>query len=959
MAEDDGDPPPRATYRLQFREEFGFDDAAALAPYLARLGISHLYASPYLAARPGSPHGYDIVDHERLNPELGGEAAFARMVAALRDNGLQQILDFVPNHMGVGGADNPLWLDVLEWGPDSACAGWFDIDWEPDRRYLHDKLLVPFLADQYGLELERGALRLRFDAAAGAFAVWAYDTHKLPICPLFYPDILGEEDPVLERLGDSFAELPAWRPRIERRAAQLKAGLADAAGTQPAVAAAIAAAIVRINGRDGEFATWQRLDVLIGRQYWRLAHFRVAADDINYRRFFNINELAGLRMELPEVFEHAHRLVFRLIGDGSLAGLRIDHIDGLLDPAGYLHRLREAAPRRDFYLVVEKILAPHESLREDWPVAGTTGYDFAGLVLGLLVDPAGEAPLSDAYERFAGPAAPFDEIVRAAKLRIMDHEMASELNVLAREAGRIARQNPRTADFTRNILRRALRATIAAFPVYRTYVDARGAPSEADRRDLDWAIAQARRHEPLVDPSVFNFVHRLLSGDLVAEPRSGFSREAVLRHAMRVQQYSGPVMAKGLEDTAFYRYNRLIALNEVGARPDEFGVSIAAFHHANRRRAERWPHAMLATSTHDMKRGEDARARLAVLSEMAEEWSERVPTWSRLLRARRGDVEGTAPPERNDEYLFYQLLVGTWPLELLDGEPDGAALASYAGRVKAAMVKSIREAKLYSSWTMPDPRYEEAALSFVEGALDPARAGAFLASFLPFVWRVAELGAHNTLVQTVLKLTVPGVPDIYQGAELWDFSMVDPDNRRPVDYRLRTRLLDEVTADLAADRPAAMRAYAGSWRDGRLKLAVTTTLLACRRAYPGLFAAGGYEPLAADGPDADRVCTFLRTNGEEAMIVAVARFPKRLAEDALCPESRIALPEMPHRAGWYDALSGAAYGPCAALDARRLFALLPAAVLCPRPSQQKSSFPRKRTAVRLNLLRPELTLFRT
>ena len=431
---------------------------------------------------------------------------------------------------------------------------------------------------------------------------------------------------------------------------------------------AVAAAVGRLNGASGNLDSWRSLDALIQEQYWRAAHFRVAADDINYRRFFNINDLAGIRMELPEVFDHAHRLVFRLLKSGVLKGLRIDHIDGLLDPKGYLNRLREKAGN-DFYLVVEKILAPHESLREDWPVQGTTGYDFTNLVLALLVDPAGEESFNSLYTGLTGHREPFADMVHDCKLRIMRNEMASELNVLARDAARVARQNPRTTDFTRNLLHRAIREIVACFPVYRTYVDAAGECTAGDKRDLDWAIARARRNETEIDPSVFDFLARLFSGELVEKPRSGFSRHAVLRLAMKLQQYSGPVMAKGLEDTAFYRYNRFIALNEVGGNPEQFGLSLAAFHKANGQRCDRWPHAMLATSTHDTKRGEDTRARLAVLSELPQDWAKHVEIWSRILRAGRGDVEGTAPPDPNDEYMFYQMLIGSWPVELLGASP--------------------------------------------------------------------------------------------------------------------------------------------------------------------------------------------------------------------------------------------------------------------------------------------------
>ncbi|HEV7266969.1 MAG TPA: malto-oligosyltrehalose synthase [Falsiroseomonas sp.] len=924
------DEPPRATYRLQFHAGFGFESAASLAPYLARLGVSHVYASPYLKARPGSSHGYDIVDHGSLNPELGDEAAFRAMSQAFRAHGLGQILDFVPNHMGVGGADNPRWLDVLEWGADSAFAGWFDIDWDPDRRYLQGKLLIPFLGDQYGKVLEEGDLALRFDAEAGGFAVWAYGTHKLPISPRHYARILGDAHPELERLGDAFSALPDWHVHLGRRARELQAELAALARDSSDVREAVEDAVARLNGTAGDLESWRALDALIQDQSWRAAHFRVAADDINYRRFFNINELAGIRMELPELFEHGHRLVFGLLRDGTLDGLRIDHVDGLLDPKGYLVRLRERAPR-PFYLIVEKILARHEALREDWPVEGTTGYEFANLLTGLLTDPAGEAALTRAYADFASDTGAFAEIVRDSKLRIMDNEMASELNVLARDAGRIARQNPRTADFTRNILGRALKAVVAAFPVYRTYVDAEAAPSEADSRDLDWAVAQARRAEPDLDPSVFDFLHRLLSADLVAQPRSGFSRHAVTRFAMRVQQYSGPVMAKGLEDTAFYHYNRLVALNEVGGTPEQVGLGLAAFHKANAQRARRWPQAMLSTSTHDTKRGEDLRARLLALSELPEEWARQVRAWSRIIRARRGDVEGTAPPHPNDEYLFFQLLLGAWPAEMTGALPDADAVASLTTRLQEAMRKSLREAKLRSSWTAPNATYEEAMLGFVRDALDTTASNAFFEAFLPFQVRIAKLGLHNALVQAALKLTLPGMPDIYQGSELWELSLVDPDNRRPVDFAHRARLLESVEGDLAGDRTASLRAMLESWQDGRIKLALTATLLAHRRARPRLFAAGGYTPLAAQGEEADRICAFHRSEGEDALLVVACRFPAR---GALAAGTILPWPDaVPEGSAWRDLLTGRVVERSAPLlDVAATLEVLPLAVLVPAAS---------------------------
>jgi (1->4)-alpha-D-glucan 1-alpha-D-glucosylmutase len=923
----------RATYRLQFHKDFGFDKAAQIAPYLARLGVSHIYASPWLKARPGSLHGYDIVDHHALNPELGCQAQFDAMIAAFRANGLRAIMDFVPNHMGVGGSDNPLWLDVLEWGPDSAHAGWFDIDWQSDRFYPHGKLLVPFLGDQYGVELYAGKLTLKFDDREGAFAVWAYDSHKLPVCPLHYDRILGDAHPELERLGDAFAALPEWRPQVGRRARELKLELAKAASENADVHSAIAAAVERFHGTPGQADSWTALHQLIQDQCWRAAYFRVAADDINYRRFFDVNELAGLRMELPDVFDHAHSLVFRLLDEGVLDGLRIDHVDGLLNPKEYFHRLRarhDATGSGDpFYLVVEKILAGHESLRDDWPVDGTTGYEFANLVLGLLIDPQGEEGLTQTYVDFTGERTSFPEVVRECKLRIMKNEMASELNVLARDVSRVARQNPTTADFTHNVLRRAIREVVACFPVYRTYVDSDGVPTEEDRRDLNWAIKLARAIETSIDPSVFEFVCKVLSGELAAGGRSGFSRQSVLRCAMKLQQYSGPVMAKGLEDTAFYRYNRFVGLNEVGGYPDQFGVTIANFHKANAQRAKRWPHSMLCTSTHDTKRGEDTRARLAVLSEMPQEWARQVNAWSRILRARRGDIEATAPPDRNDEYLFYQLLVGTWPVEL-DGGGNGLnweALHSYAKRLDSTMTKSMREAKVHSTWASPYMAYENAVLAFVDAALDPDESCEFFSAFLPFQAQIARLGVHNSLAQTVLKLTVPGVPDIYQGADLWDLSMVDPDNRRAVDYRERTRLLAEVSGGAAGGKEVHVRDLLDHWQDGAVKLYVISRILALRAAEPDLFAKGEYEPLAATGPKADCVCAFARRVGDRTAIVLTARFPALLESNGGWSGTGIPISRPPGTKAMRNLLTGGEL-PIrdGVIDAEAAFAGLPVAV---------------------------------
>ena len=943
-----GQPPvvPRATYRLQLQRGFGFQDAARLAPYLQRLGISHAYLSPYFKARAGSTHGYDIFDHRQLNPELGDDAAFAHMCQQFRQHELGHIVDFVPNHMGVGGADNPLWLDVLEWGAEATHAGWFDIDWDPERRYLHNKILVPVLGDQYGIELERGALQLQFDAQEGSFAVWAYGTHKLPISPPHYARILGDGPLQLEQLADAFDWLPNWRGQMPQRAAEFKTQLAALVEQRADVREALRFALSRFEGRPGDSASWRELDELIGQQHWRVAYFRVAADDINYRRFFNINDLAGLRTEVVEVFEHVHHRLLRLVRDGVIDGLRIDHIDGLFDPRAYLRRLqrRLTARRagRHVYLVVEKILSAHERLRSDWPVDGTTGYDFLNQVLGLLIDASAADELSRLYSEFTGEQRPFAEIARQCKLSIMDNEMASELNVLARDMARLARQNPRTADFTRDLLRRAIKELIACFPVYRTYIDSDGELDETDRRYLSWALAQARRNETEIDASAFTFLQQVLTGDLLQQPRSGFSRQSLLRCAMRLQQYSGPVVAKGLEDTAFYRYNRFIALNEVGGDPERFGATVAAFHKASQQRVQSWPHAMLATATHDTKRGEDTRARLAALSEHVAEWERQLPVWTRILRGPAGPAESELRPDRNDEYLLYQLLAGTWPCELLQLESaDDPRLEPYAERVRQTMLKSMREARVHTGWSFPITDYEDAMSALIDAALTGGRAVAFFAAFLPFTRRLAASGAHNSLIQTVLKLTSPGVPDVYNGSELWDLSMVDPDNRRPVDYALRERMADELAAGLAADRLGCMRHLWQHWHDGRIKLATIMTLLQHRRECPEVYAVGDYQPLTVQGATAasgatvaqggrdDELCAFARTHDAQVLVVAVARGARdRQPQQQFDAGAALLLPEALQRPRWRELLTGRTLAPAAGkLRAADLFSELPVAVL--------------------------------
>jgi len=852
---------PRATYRLQLRAEFGFNHAAAIAPYLARLGVSHVYLSPIFKARPGSVHGYDITDHNQLNPELGTEDEYESMIEAFRREGVGRILDVVPNHMGVWGADNPLWLDVLEWGPYSQYAGWFDIDWSAQ----DGKLLAPVLGAQYGEELRSGKLKLNFEAD-GSFAVWAYAAHKLPIDPLTFPQILGHQNSALDHMADLFLDLPQWRPQVAARARTLKGELASLADRDSNIRVAIETRVKQFNN------DWRELDRLISRQFWRVAFHRVAEDEINYRRFFNINDLAGLRIEVGPVFDHAHARIFRMLESGDIDGLRIDHIDGLFDPKAYLEALR-AGVSRPFYLVVEKILASHESLRADWPVEGTTGYDYTNLSLGVLVDTGSEPAFTQTYHDFAGEDRNFTTVARDGKLRIMENEMASELNALGRRAAQLAGASPMTADLTRALLQRAIKEVIANFPVYRTYLDSTGMSADADRRDIAWAITRARRFDPDVHPSAFDFLQNTLMAEAEKPPTQELSRSAALRFAMKVQQFSGPVMAKGVEDTAFYRYNRFIALNEVGGTPERFGLAPAIFHKANAARAQNWPHAMLATATHDTKRGEDNRARLAVLSEIPDEWRRQVETWTRILRARRGDVERVAAPDRDDEYMLYQMLVGSWPIDMLE-DPSVEQLEAYGARIRAALEKSLREAKRRSGWSAPDAEYEEATQAFARDAL---RSDAFLSNFLPFTRRIARFGVENSLVQTVGKLTAPGVPDIYQGCELWDLNLVDPDNRRSVDFVQRQADVVDVASriEVRQQRPALFETLMNEWRDGRVKLATIALLLALRREKPELFSTRDYQPIAIEGDRSDWAFGYVRATKDRRLAVVIARFPAR------------------------------------------------------------------------------------
>ena len=870
---------PRSTYRLQFHKDFNFRHAREIVDYLADLGISHLYASPILTARPGSTHGYDIVNHNQLNPELGAKEDFDALVAALHAKGMGMILDIVPNHMGVGGKDNAWWLDVLEWGEDSPYAPFFDIDWKTSRRGLKGKVLLPVLGDQYGKVLAAGEIKLAFDPEQGTFSAWYY-VHCFPIDPRDYPRIVaaarGEAGSAAE-LTEAFRALKSASPEdAYREAKALKQKLAALAREDGQAVERLSAAADALNGTAGDLDSWMKLHELLEAQSYRAAYWRVAADEINYRRFFNINDLAGVRVELRELFEESHRLIFRMVEDGQVNGLRIDHIDGLFNPKEYCERVQARAgrPGEPAYVVVEKILAPHERLPEDWPIAGTSGYDTLNVVNGVFVDPSGEGRLDRFYRRYTGRNQSFDDVLYESKKRIMQVNLASEMNVLANELHRLSNSWLPTRDFTLRGIRDALEEVLAYFPVYRSYVTPDGL-SEQDRRHIEWAVAQAKKRSTAADVTVFDFMQSVLTGD-VATGGSGYRPEEVFRVAMKAQQISGPVMAKGMEDTAFYRYFRLISLNEVGGEPRRFGISLAAFHRINRDRLEKWPLDMLASSTHDTKRGEDARARINVLSEIPGEWGRRVLAWSRLNRSRRSELDGAQAPDANHEYLFYQTLLGAWPNECAPDDPD--AMRAFAERVDAFMQKAVREGKERSGWTNPNQPYEEAVSRFVHGALEVSSTNPFPADFATFVERVARLGAINSLGQTLLKLTMPGVPDTYRGSDLWDLSLVDPDNRRPVDYDLRRRLLAEIPQpSLEQGEPAPLSDLRENWRDGREKLFLIRCVLTLRQRHPDLFAKGEYLPLMATGERSDHICAFARAHGAVRIVVAAPRFPAKLS----------------------------------------------------------------------------------
>ncbi len=877
---------PNCTYRLQFNRDFTFADARAITHYLHELGVSDAYASPYFQARAESLHGYDITDHNKLNAAIGSRDEYDAWISELHAHQMGQLLDFVPNHMGIGEPLNQWWMDVLENGPSSMHAPYFDIDWHPLKADLQEKVLLPILGDQYGRVLERGELKVRFEA--GAFSL-CYFKHELPIAPGTYRYILeialeklagfqdeefyAEFQSILtaleylpkrtERDGDRIAERVREKEIIKRR---LERRMEEA----PQVRDAVERAIVQINGQPGDARSFDRLDELLNAQSYRLAFWRVAAEEINYRRFFDINDLAAIRMELPEVFHATHQLLLELVHAGAVTGLRIDHPDGLLLPREYFEKLQQncaealqvppPSDQRAIYLIVEKILTGNEKLPQDWPIHGTTGYEFGKEVTQLLVDASAEAAMTNIYRRFIGHSVHFGHLVYAKKRQVMRLSLANDVNVLGNMADRLSEQNRWFRDFTLQALARAVRETIACFPVYRTYLAPGQSVREEDQQVVERAIAAAKRRNPAIDTSVFNFLRDILLFRF-PENLDDAARAAHTQFVLKFQQYTGPIMAKGLEDTAFYIFNRLAALNEVGGEPQHFGISAETFHQRNLERQRDWPATLLTTSTHDTKRSEDVRARMVAISEVPDLWRRSVQRWRTNNRRWKRQIEEIEAPEANEEYLLYQTLLGSWPIQA-GGVAAGSVPPDFVQRIQTYMAKALNEAKLNTSWIQPNEEWLGAMSEFISRILSASPKNRFLPNFLPVVEEVARLGAINSLSQTLLKFTSPGVPDIYQGNEIWDLSLVDPDNRRPVDYGKRQGMLDGLLQ-------TNLDELVSNWPDGRIKMFLTQRVLRFRREHPDVFRHGSYAPTTASGSFADCCVVFTREfQGEWIMVIA-------------------------------------------------------------------------------------------
>lgn len=863
---------PTATYRLQFHAQFGFTAAAQIAEYLDILGISDVYASPIFKARQGSTHGYDIVDPTQLNPELGSKEEFDRLISTLSDRGMGWLQDIVPNHMAYDG-ENEYLTNVLEYGENSEYFRVFDIEWDATEG-LEDQVLVPLLGDFYDRCLERGEIQLKYDESGLKVQ---YYSLKLPVRIESYGRVmsrsiqrlsqrLGESDRTFIKLSGILYFVKSTLPEISGKAYReqaqfVKALLWELYQENADVRQAIDDELEAFNGTAGEPESFNALDDLLLEQFYRLAFWKVGAEELNYRRFFTVNELICVRVDEAEVFDEMHRLVGHLVESGQIDGVRVDHVDGLYDPRAYLQRLRHLVG--DAYLVVEKILEQNEPLQESWPIQGTSGYDFLNFLNGIFCQQNNQDALTRQYRQLAEHSATYGELVAQKKRLIAETNLVGDINNLARFLKRICQQYRYGRDLTLYGLRTAIEEILIAFPIYCTYVDRSGI-SERDIGYVWEAIAQAREAIPQL-VNELNLIEKFLLLEFEASlPDS--ERGEWLRFAMRLQQFTGPIMAKGVEDTLFYVYNRFISLNEVGGSPGHFGVSLKQFHQFLQQRGEQWPHTMNATSTHDTKRSEDVRARLNVLSEIPDEWSAQVRAWRDLNSAHKKVVRDRVVPDANDEYFLYQTLVGAFPFA--DEE-----LSSFSDRVADYAVKAVREAKVHTAWLRPDSDYEDGFVGFARAVLDPSEDNVFLDKFRDFQRKIADYSIYNSLSQVLLKMTAPGVPDIYQGNELWDFSLVDPDNRRPVDYDLRGKLLEQVLN--AGDRRC--RELLDDRRDGRIKLWVTHRCLQARRTYAELFAHGDYQPLAVSGEAEESIIACARQwQGQTAVAIAPRFLTQRI-----------------------------------------------------------------------------------
>lgn len=866
---------PRATYRVQFNRGFPFDQAAEIVPYLADLGIGDLYASPLFRAVPDSTHGYDICSFGELNPDLGGEQAFYALSAELSRFHLGLLLDMVPNHMG-NDLTNAWWVDVLEHGPRSPYAEWFDIDWSRNADHLRGKVLLPILEDHYASELQAGKLGVTCED--GRVSV-AYGKWRFPLAP-------HSLAPTLEDVARRCDAEPAAREAVHQLRTCVRVIAADDGAAGRAELAAARRHLAHWMETCPEFKSCMQaalaarnkdLHALLQQQHYRLAFWRVGPEEINYRRFFDVTQLVSLRMELPEVFEASHELAFKLIEQGWITGLRIDHPDGLWNPRQYFARVQEQARKltgKALYVVAEKILSGEEELPRNWPVHGTTGYDFLNRLNGLYVDSANEARFAELYRRFSGEQWDFPALVLSRKRLILEKSLISETRALFHRLLEVARSCREGLDLSRDALLAALKEILSAFPVYRSYVEEHTSdPGAADQENVRRATARAREVNPALDPGVVQFIENLL---LLRLPADLGEAKRARQFVMRFQQLSGPATAKGLEDTAFYNFFQLVSLNEVGGEPDRFGTSPEQFHEHNRRQSNLWPHTLLATATHDTKRGEDARARINVLSEMPLRWGDAVARWAEMNEAHRAALPTGLAPDRNDEFLFYQALVGAWTSECR--APRG--LEPLRERLVAYLQKAIKEAKRHTTWTEPNEPYESAVAAFVRRVLSESNA-LFLEDFQRFHQDIAFHGLLNSLSQTALKLMSPGVPDIYQGTELWDFNLVDPDNRRPVDYGLRRTLLSDLQRRIPLDAegwPAnpedavrTIHRMIANPEAGQIKLWLNWRLLALRRRFPELFAVGDYVPLNVTGARQKHLCAFARNCQNETVVVVAPR----------------------------------------------------------------------------------------